>query len=163
MLAPILTACIILGYAASLWWLLRRERLETVLWLAIICTLSLCLRLVYTTYFPQGLNEDEPKVLLSAMQALRNGQLFGEGNTLLPVLLNALFQAQLVPLFGPTRWAIRTYSMATSVLATPAAFAVSRNFGLRIGSALAAGALVAVLPPQLFYGRISFGGTAQPP
>jgi hypothetical protein len=158
MLAPILTACIVLGYAASLWWLLRRERLDTVLWLAIICALSLCLRLVYTTYFPEGLNEDEPNVLVSAMGALRTGRLFGESSLLLPVLLNALFQGQLVPLFGPTRWAIRTYSLVTSVLATPAAFAVSRSFGLRVGSGLAAGALVAVLPPLILYGRVHIGG-----
>src|SRR6185295_13022822 len=62
------------------------------------------------------------------------------------------------PLFGPTRWAIRTYPVVTSVLAPAVAFALARGLGLRVMSSLAVGALMAVLPWAQFYGRISFGG-----
>jgi hypothetical protein len=158
MLAPTLAVAIVMGYAAALWWLLRRESPMVWLSLALLCGLSLCLRFLYTTDYPSGLYEDEPNMLQSAMQALRSGRIFGESNVVIPVLLGSLFEAQLVPLLGPTRWAIRTYSMATSVLSTPAVFAVARAMGMRIIPGLAAGSLVAVLPWALFYGRIHLGG-----
>lgn len=157
MLALILAALILLGYAASLCWLLRRESPVVVLLLLALCAFSLSLRLLYTTDFPAGLNEDEPKTLCESVGALRSGQLFGiatEG----PVLLSALFQAPLVSVFGATRWAIRTYSLLCSVLSVVAAFAVGRALKLRQASSLAIGAFVAVLPWSLLYGRISLGG-----
>jgi len=76
----------------------------------------------------------------------------------MPVLLNSLFQAQLVPLVGPSRWAIRLYSLATSVLSSPAAFALGRGAGLAVGASFAVAGFVAVLPWSLFYGRIAIGG-----
>jgi len=158
MLAWALTAFILLGYAASLWWLLRRESPQALLGVVALCAVALCVRLVDTTDYPRGLNEDEPKILWCAGDFLRGGNLFAEGCTMMPVLLNALFQAQLVPLIGPNRWAIRSYSTATSVLSVALAFAVARALGLRVAASLAAGALVALLPWSIFYGRISIGG-----
>jgi hypothetical protein len=158
MLAPVLAGLILAGYAAALWWLLRRETVPILLLLSVLACLSLSLRLVYTTEFPPGLYEDEPNILESAMQSLRQGRLFGESSVVIPTLLSALFQGQLVPIFGPNRWAIRTYSLVTSVLATPAAFAVARALSLRVVPSMAAGALIAVVPPSLFYGRIHLGG-----
>ncbi len=157
MLALILTAVILVGYAASLCWLLRRESAAVVLLLLVLCAFSLSLRLVYTTDFPAGLNEDEPKTLCQGVEALRAGQLFSaaiEG----PVLLSALFQAPLLPVFSATRWAIRMYSLLCSVLSVAAAFAVGRALKLRQVPSLAIGAFAAVLPWALLYGRISLGG-----
>jgi len=86
-LAASLTAAILLGYAASLWYLLRRESATVLVSLLAVCGLSLCLRLAYTTDYPAGLNEDEPKILMCATQMLRGGTLAYEGCTGLPVLL----------------------------------------------------------------------------
>jgi len=141
-----------------LWWLLRRESPNVLLTLVALCGFSLAIRLVCTTEFPAGLNEDEPKILWSAIQSLRAGAIWDEGRTGMPVLLNSLFQAQLVPLVGPSRWAIRLYSLATSVLSSPAAFALGRGAGLAVGASFAVAGFVAVLPWSLFYGRIAIGG-----
>lgn len=157
-LAPALTMLIVLGYGAALWWLLRRESTLAVLGLVLMCVLSLSLRVIYTTEYPPGLTGDEPKILACSADLLRSGRLATEGCTGLPVLLNALFQAQLVPVFGPNRWAIRTYSLVTSILAVPAAFAVARALALDVLSSFAVGIFVAVLPWSLFYGRVSIGG-----
>ena len=157
MIAVILAAAILLAYVASLWWLLRRESVEVLLVVLVLCALSLSVRLVYTRDFPTGLNEDEVKSLSEGIRALRSGELWGasvEG----PVLLNAVFQASLVPLLGPNRWAIRTYSLIASVLAAAAAFAAGRALKLRVAPSLAIGAFIAVLPWSLLYGRISLGG-----
>jgi hypothetical protein len=48
--------------------------------------------------------------------------------------------------------------MVTSILATPAAFALARSVGWRILPSLASGAFVAVLPWALFYSRVFDGG-----
>jgi hypothetical protein len=149
---------IVLAYGASLWWLLRRESVTVLVALLALCGVSLSLRLVYTTDFPAGLNEDEPKILHCAYVALMRGDLLNVGCTEMPVLLSALFQAQLVPVLGPGRWAIRSYSLVTSVLATPAAFAAARALMLGVVPSCAVGAFVAVLPWSLFYGRVSVGG-----
>jgi hypothetical protein len=158
MLAPILTVVVLLAYAAALWWLLRRESPTVLMSLLAICALALCLRLVYTTDYPAGLNEDEPKILRCATEMAQAGNLTPEGCTGLPALLSALFQGQLVPLIGPNRWAIRLYSLVTSVLACAVAFAVGRSLGMRAGPSLGVAACIAVLPWSLFYGRISIGG-----
>ena len=158
LLAMALASLIVLGYVASLWWLLRRESVTVLLSLLALCGVSLSLRLVYTTDFPAGLNEDEPKILRCSYEALMGGSLLAEGCTELPVLLNALFQAQLVPVLGPGRWAIRSYSLVTSVLATAAAFAAARALTFAVVPSFAVGAFVAVLPWSLFYGRVSIGG-----
>jgi hypothetical protein len=158
MLAPVLTVLILLAYTASLWWLLRSEKTTTMLALVALCGLSFALRLVYTTEFPPGFIEDEPWDLNCAVEVLKAGRLFTQSSFHLPVLLNALFQAQLVPLLGPTRWTIRGYSLVTSVLATPAAFAAARALRLRTAPSLAAAAFVVMLPWSIFYGRVMYGG-----
>jgi len=157
MFALVLTACIVAGYAASLWWLLRAESIKTLLGLAVLCSLSLCVRVVYTTDYPAGLNEDEIKALTYGATALHGGDLFGPGIEG-PILLSALFKAQIVPLVGANRWAARVYSLILSVLATAAAFAIGRALGLRTAACMAIGAFIAFLPWSIFYGRISFGG-----
>jgi len=153
----VLTAAIALGYMASLWWLLRRESAPVLLAVLVLCGLSLCLRLAYTTNFPTGLSEDEVKTLAYAVQDFRGGHALNLGPEG-PLLLDVLFQAPLVPIVGPNRWAIRTYAMLSSVLSVALAFAVGRGLGLRIAPSLGIGALVAVLPWSIFYGRISLGG-----
>ncbi len=155
---PLLAGLIVLGYAIVLWRLLRHESPITWLWLALLCALAVAVRFFYTTEFPAGLNEDEPNLLSSSMQALSAGRIFGESRVCIAVLLASLFEAQLVPILGPTRWAIRLYSMVTSVLATPAIFGVARSWRLRLAPSLAAAALVAVLPWALLYGRTHLGG-----
>lgn len=159
-LALILTTLIVLGYTASLWWLLRAESATTLLMLLSVCLVALSLRLVNTTEYPPGLNEDEPKKLHCVGVAPLNAPstLFGEGCTGVPSLLTALFEAQLVPVVGPNRWAMRSYSIAASVLSVAAAFAVGRALQLRVGSSLAAAALMGVLPWSLFFGRVELGG-----
>ncbi len=157
-MALFLTVAILLAYAAALWWLLRRETMATLAVLVALIGVAASLRLVYTESYPPGFDQDEPKVLYCAAQEMRAGHLAHEGCTGIPVLLNALFQAQLVPLIGPGRWAVRSYSMATSVLATPAAFGAARALGLAAAPSLAAAAFIATLPWSLFYGRMSLGG-----
>ena len=151
-------ASIIAVYGLALWWLLRGERPATYTALVGLCGLSLALRLVLTDAYPAGLNEDEPKNLACTIQAVGRGQFLGESCNGPPYLLSAVFAVPLVPLTGPNRWAMRSYSMLLSVLATPAAFAVARAMGLRVAGGLVSGGLVAVLPWALFYGRISLGG-----
>jgi hypothetical protein len=158
MLAQGITVFIVAAYAASLWRLLRHETRDALWWIVLLCSLSLTLRLVYTTDFPAGLNEDEPKILGCSLQMLRADRIFEEGCTGLPLLLTTLFQAQLVPLFGPNRWAIRLYSLLTSVLATALAYTVGRSLGWRRSSSLVVAGLVAFLPWSIFYGRIAIGG-----
>ncbi len=123
MLAPLLTAIIVFGYAGGLWWLLRRESREALLAVLVLCGLSLALRLVYTGDFPAGFDEDEPKTFACVAVSLRLGRVFGPDCTGLPALLTALFRSQLVPLLGTGFWAMRLYPMVMSVLSTPAAFA----------------------------------------
>ncbi|MFI5366127.1 MAG: hypothetical protein ACHQ4J_10930 [Candidatus Binatia bacterium] len=141
-----------------MWWLLRRESMVVALALVTLCGLAVSLRLVYTTDYPPGLNEDEPNNLASAVEALQTGHLFRPSRVQFPVLLSSLFEAQLVPVFGANRWTIRTYSLVTSVLSVPAAFAVARALGLSVIPSIAASAFFAVLPWSLFFGRVSEGG-----
>jgi hypothetical protein len=157
-LAAALGLAIVAGYALALWWLLRREGPWTFTALTALCGLALALRLVLTTDYPAGLNEDEPKNLACSVQALEWGRIFEESCNGPPYLLSSVFAAQLVPYIGFNRWAMRSYSLATGVLATPATFAVARAMGLAVGPGLAAAGLVAVLPWSIFYGRISLGG-----
>jgi len=58
-----LALAIVAASAVALWWLLRAESTTTLLLLALLASTALTVRLVYTTDFPRGLNEDEPKVL----------------------------------------------------------------------------------------------------
>ncbi len=157
-LAPVLALLIVVGYVVVLWRLLRGESRLTLLLLGLVCAVSVALRLFYTTHYPHGLNEDEPNLLQSAMILLRGGKIFGESSVCIPVLLATLFEAQLVPILGPTRWAIRTYSLVTSVLSSAAIFGVARSWRVRLAPSLAAAALVAVLPWALLYGRTHLGG-----
>jgi hypothetical protein len=156
-LAPMLTAVIVLFYAASLWWLLRKETARTMVGIVALCGVSMSLRLVYTTSYPAGLNDDEPKILGCAIDCLRGHRLFAECVGM-PVTLNALFEAQLMPVFKTDRSRVRTYSLVTSVMSTAAAFAVARGLGLSVVPSLAVSALIATLPWSLFYGRVSQGG-----
>ncbi len=157
MLAVILTIVLLSGYAGALWWLLRRESVVVLLSVLALCLCSLTLRLVYTGDYPAGLNEDEAKLLHCSYDALQRGALFRESCIHAPVLTSALFWAQLVPIVGPNRWAIRTYSLASSVLSTATIFAVGRAMGMSVAPSLATGAFIAVLPWSLFFGRISVG------
>ncbi len=152
-----LALAIVAACAVSLWWLLRRESRTTLLVLALLTSLAVSLRLAYTTDFPNGLNEDEPKVLYAAGRAVQKGTLLAESNISVPILPHALFQGQLVPLLGPGRWAIRTYSLVGGVLCTPAAFAAARALRLAVAPSLAVGGLIAVLPWALFYSRVMTG------
>jgi len=115
------------------------------------------LRLLHLDDFPRGLNEDEPKVLAAALDALRSGRLLAESTIAVPVLMHALFQATLVPLFGIGFWTIRLYSLIGGVLCIPAAFATGRAMRLSVVASLGGAALVAVLPWALFYSRVMQG------
>jgi hypothetical protein len=157
-LAPVLGLLIVLGYGLALWWLLRREALHTFVILTALCGASLALRVVLTGGYPWGLFEDEPKFLACSLQALQGNNLFSESCIHIPYLLTVLFEAQLVPWLGPTRWAIRSYSLITGVLATPAVFAAARSMRLRVAPALLVAGLITVLPWSIFYGRIALGG-----
>src|SRR4029453_1450450 len=100
---------------------------------------------------------DEPKVLYAAGRALAVGDLLAESNISVPILPHALFQGQLIFLFGPGRWAIRTYSLVGGVLCTLAAFAAARALQLAVVPSLAVAGLVVVLPWSLFYSRVMTG------
>jgi hypothetical protein len=141
----------------GLWWLLRREGATTLLALAAVTALALALRLAYTTDYPRGLNEDEPKVLYAAGRAVQRGTLLAESNISVPILMHALFQGQLIPLLGPGRWAIRGYSLVGGVLCIPAAFAAARALQLAVAPGLAVAGLIAVLPWAMFYSRVMQG------
>ena len=153
----LLALAIVAASALGLWWLLRRESRTTLLVLAVLTSLALAVRLAYTTDFPPGLNEDEPKVLYAAGLALQRGTLLAESNISVPVLMHALFQGQLIPLLGPGRWAIRAYSLVGGVLCVPAGFAAARALPLAVAPSLAVGGLIAVLPWALFYSRVMQG------
>ena len=99
----LLALAIVAAALAALCYLLRRERGPALLGLLALTSAGLALRLFYTTDYPTGLNEDEPKVLAAAMRAVRDGQLLAESNISVPVLMHALFQGQLVPWLGPGR------------------------------------------------------------
>jgi hypothetical protein len=158
MLAPVLALTILAGYAASLWWLLRRESATTLVWLVGLIGLSTSLRLVYTTQYPNGMNEDEVKILWCASDMLRAGRIFYDDCTGIPALLSVLFDAQIASWIGPSRWAIRGLSFLGGTLAVPAAFAAARSLGVRVAAALAAAGFVAVLPWALLYGRVHQSG-----
>lgn len=158
MIAPLLAAGILLAYAAALRWLLRGEDRRVLLALAALTALALGLRLLWMHDYPSGWNEDEPKALWSAILYLRGGRLLGEDATDVPALLGILFEAQIAEILGPTRWAIRGYSLFCSVLAVPAGFAAARSLGMRPTAGLVAAALLAVLPWSLFYGRVHQSG-----
>lgn len=158
MLAPTLLIAILCGYAASLAWLLRREHSSALVWLVGLTGLSFGLRLIYTTEYPNGMNEDETKILWCTIDMLRKGQIFADDCTGIPAMLSVIFDAQLATWFGPTRWAIRGLSFLGGTLAVPAAYAAARSLGLRRAASLAAAGFVAVLPWALFYGRVHQSG-----
>ena len=152
-----LALAIVTASALSLWYLLRGESWSTLALLALLTALSLCLRLAYTTDFPTGLNEDEPKVLYAAGRAVQKNTLLAESNISVPILPHALFQGQLIPLLGPGRWSIRLYNFVGGVLCTPAGFAAARALQLSVAPSLAAAGLITVLPWSLFYSRVMTG------
>jgi len=157
--AVLLAVLVLLAYAASLWWLLRGESRLVQVGLLALCGFALSARLLYTTDYPTGFIEDEPKMLASATTLGRDGLLLRPSATTNAVLPYALFQAPLLPLTGPHyRWAIRTQPLVTSILSIPVMFAVARLLGCGLPSSFAAAALIAVLPWSLFYARMMFGG-----
>src|SRR5512147_2478733 len=95
MAAPTLAVAILATYAVSLWWLLRREDSASLAWVVGLTGLSVSLRLAYTTEYPNGVNEDETKILWCAIGMLRKGQIFADDCTGIPALLSVLFDAQL--------------------------------------------------------------------
>ena len=152
-----LAGAIVLGAGLALCWLLRRERRATLLAVLALTAAALALRLFHLDDFPRGLNEDEPKVLGSAIAALSEGNLLKESAISVPIAMHARFQATLVPLRGVGRWTIRLYSLVGGVLCVPAAFAAARAMRLTVLASLAGAALVAVLPWALFYSRVMQG------
>ena len=158
MLAPVLALAISAAYVASLWWLLRRESAAAMVGVVALTGVALATRIWYTTDFPAGMIEDEPKMLRCAEEALQSGRIYQGECVGMPVLFWTLFQAQLVPLIGPTRWAVRSFSLITGVLAVPAAYAVGRGLLLAVVPSLGISALVACLPWAVFYSRIALGG-----
>ncbi len=157
MLAPILSLAIVAFYVWSVWRLLRHESREFHLVLLVIVILALALRLAYLGDYPPGLNEDEVKGLERGQVALNEGTLFGRGVEG-PILLNALFMSQLLPLLGPVRWAVRGYSFVGGILACAVIAAVGRAMRLGRVASLVGAALVAVLPVFNFYSRVAWGG-----
>ena len=158
MLPPILALAICAAYIASLWWLLRREAPAALVGVVALTGVALAVRVWSTDDYPAGLIEDEPKMLRCAMEAAQRGQIANGECVGMPLLFWTLFQAQLVPILGPTRWAVRTFSLVTSVLSVPAAYAVGRGLTLAVAPSLGISALVACLPWSIFFGRIALGG-----
>jgi hypothetical protein len=158
-LAWALGSAVVVAYGVGLWWWALRDASVSVrAALIAICAAALTLRIVYTTDYPAGLNPDEPKNLACSMHALERGEFFGMACNGVPYLLSTLFAAPLVPLLGFTRWSMRLYSVALSVLAPIAGYAAGRAMALdAIGSLVIAG-LLAVLPWSIFFGRVSLGG-----
>jgi hypothetical protein len=152
-----LSLAIVAASLLGLGWLLRGEPRRRLLALALLTAASLGLRLLYPTDYPTGLNEDEPKVLYAAGKAVANNTLLAESNISVPILPHALFQGQLIPLFGPWRWAIRSYNLIGGVLCTPAAYAAARALLLSASASFAVAAFVTVLPWSLFYSRVMTG------
>lgn len=158
-LAWALGATIVIAYGFSLWWWAVRDEAPWVRTaLVALCSVALVLRLVYTTDYPAGLNQDEPKNLSCSMRAIERGEMFAMACNGVPYLLSALFAAPLVPLVGFNRWAMRSYALALSVLAPAAGYAVGRAMALDAISSLVVGGLLAVLPWSILYGRVSLGG-----
>lgn len=155
---PLLAALILLSYAACLWWLLRQEDARTLFWVVVLSGVSLALRVVYLGEYPSGFNEDEPKILWSTIALLRQGNLLAQDATGVPALLSVLFEAQIAELIGPSRWAMRSYSLLGSVLSVAAGFAAARSLGLRVAPSLAAAGLFAVMPWSILYGRVHQSG-----
>lgn len=158
MLAPALALAICVAYVASLWWLLRRESAAAIAGVVALCGVALVVRIWYTNDFPAGLIEDEPKMLRCAGEALKGGRIYDGECVGMPMLFLTLFEAQLVPILGPTRWAVRSFSLIAGVLSVAAAFAVGRGLMLAVLPSLGISALVACLPWSIFYGRIMLGG-----
>lgn len=153
-----LALTIVAGAGLALWWLLRRETTATLLALATLTAAAVAVRLLHLGDYPRGLNEDEPKVLAAALDALRYGRLLTESTIAVPVLMHALFQATLVPLLGIGHWTIRLYSLVGGALCVPAGFAAARAMRLSTVASFGAAALLAVLPWALFYSRVMQGG-----
>jgi hypothetical protein len=149
---------IITGYAASVWWLLRDQPRNTVLVIVLIAIAALAVRLAGTNDYPAGLNQDESWRLATAMRLRRDGIVFATDGTHLPALLSIAFRAPLADVFGPTRWASRTYSLVLGALSPLAAFAAASALGMDVISALGASALIAVLPWAIFFSRVDCGG-----
>jgi len=158
LLAPAIGIGTCLVYVGALWWLLRREPAVAFVGIAALCGVALATRVWQTTDFPAGLVEDEPKFLRCAGEALQGGAIFRESCIGIPMLLGSVFEAQLIPVVGPNRWAVRSYSMITGILAVAAAFAVGRSLGLHVAPSWIISAAVAAFPWSIFFGRISLGG-----
>lgn len=154
-LATTLGVIFLLAYAASLWWLLRRESPEALLAVAVVCALSLSLRLIHTYDYPRGLDEHESRHLEGYVHEYAAGNPFGVTHNM-PVFMNGALSVPLVPVFG-VRWAARMAPLVGGVLSSAAAFAAARALGLRVGPGLTAAALLAVLPWSMFYSRLSLG------
>jgi dolichyl-phosphate-mannose--protein O-mannosyl transferase len=124
--ALLLTGAIVLGYAWALHLVVRGERrlVRTALFLVFVS--ALVLRFAAGREYPPGMNEDEPKVLACALNALKDKRLHREGCSGIPILLNALFQAQLVPILGPNRESMRFYPAVSGALSVIAVYGLAR-------------------------------------
>lgn len=157
-LVPVVAGSILLAYAGALVGLLKGESRRTLLALTGLVALVLATRLLWFDLYPPGLHEDEAKVGACVPNHYAQGDLRREHCTGLPVLLWTLFRAPLLEWLGPTRVALRAYSIATGVAAVPVGFATARALGFGVSVSLAAAALLGLLPWSLLYGRIDFGG-----
>jgi hypothetical protein len=159
-LAWLLAGVVLGGYLFALRRWLGEEAAAPRFAVALVTLAAAALRLYRSGEFPAYVTEDEAKTLAEALDVLRQGDLlllFRNAEIVFPITLSVIFKATLVPFFGPTRWAIRAHSILCGVLAVPAAFAVGRSFGFRVGPSLALAAFFATLPWALFYGRVDLG------
>ncbi len=155
---PLLSGAIVVGYLWSLGRVLRGEKTSVRMCLFFLVVLALCLRFSAPHDFPPGMNEDEPKILACARDAWKAGRVHTEGCTGVPLLLNVLFQAQLVDVLGPNRESIRFYAGVTGAFSVVLAYGLARALQFSREGALSYAALVTTLPWSLYYGRISQGG-----
>lgn len=147
--------------AARAW---GRARLPHVLLAFAILVLALALRAYDLDGNPPELFEDELSGIVGIWSVATSGH--DVERTWLPFLVTRLefkqpvyFVATLLPhaLLGPAPWAMRLPAALAGVLTTALLmWLVSRVFGGRRGEALVAGALFAVAPWAVHYGRIAW-------
>ena len=152
---------ICVGYAASLWWMLRQEEWHIWAGLAILTVSALVLRTVYLHQYPRGYYPDELESAYSAV-GLAQGSVWraltsdvkGPFIRLWPVLSEGIPYRWGLSQF----WAVRGGSMILGSLCVPLAFATARAAGCRAASACVAAVGAMALPYALLYGRVSEGG-----
>ena len=100
-LALLLTLLLVLGYAASRWWLLRNEYLTTLLTLLALSLLALSVRLVDTYEHPPG--RAPQYEIAHAVETQVSGVVTTSLPGPTPARSNARCKAE-VPEFNPIQW-----------------------------------------------------------